>query len=360
MSTAPMVYVAGVGMITPVGVNTPMTAAAVKAGVSGYQVSSYYTENGQPITMTAIPREVFRSGKFNIDEGDCYGDLYDHVIKMAILAIREAIADQPIKKPIPLILAMPEEVPGVEHTPLELLINNLLNQKDLPLRADSVRCIPTGRAAGIHALDWAFSHLYAKGEDYVLVGGSDCYQDYPRLRALEANQRVLATSVMDGFAPGEGAGFLLLTRYPQRALTSSNHIVGLCHPGRGDEPGHFTSNQPYRGDGLDQAFKVALNDYNGEGIQAIYTSMNGENFWAKEYGVATLRNNSFLKDTVKIEHPADCYGDLGAATGPVLMGLAAYNLLKQSGAASHLVYSSSDGAARAAVRIEKLPRNART
>ena len=49
MSTAPMVYVAGVGMITPVGVNTPMTAAAVKAGVSGYQASSYYTEDRKSV-----------------------------------------------------------------------------------------------------------------------------------------------------------------------------------------------------------------------------------------------------------------------------------------------------------------------
>lgn len=354
----PKLYIAGIGMITPVGFDTTSTAAAVRAGVSGYQASSYYTKKGQPITMAAVPEEVFRSEKFKINEGDRYGDLYDHVIKMAILALREAVAGQTIKNSVPLLLALPEEVPGVEHTPPKLLIENLLNQSDLPLRKDAVRCIATGRAAGIEALDWAFSHLYAKGEDFVLLGGSDCHQDYPRLRALEANQRVLAPNVMDGFAPGEGAGFLLLTRHRDRAMSRVNHIIGLCHPGRGDEPGHFSSEEAYRGDGLDEAFKKALYDYSGDGIHAIYSSLNGENFWAKEYGVATLRNKSFFQDNVKMKHPADCLGDLGAATAPVLMGLAAYNLLNEPGVSTHLVYSSSDGAARAAVRVEKLPRMA--
>jgi len=118
----------------------------------------------------------------------------------------------------------------------------------------------------------------------------------------------------------------------------------------------MNSDEPYRGDGLDQAFKLALHDYTGNAIRTIYSSMNGEQQWAKEYGVAYLRNKEKFHDPVKIEHPADCYGDLGSATAPVLMGLAAESLLKQPGLGTHLVYSSSDGAARAAVRMEKLPR----
>ena len=86
--------------------------------------------------------------------------------------------------------------------------------------------------------------------------------------------------------------------------------------------------------------------------------MNGEHHWAKEYGVAYARNREFFHDLVKIEHPADCHGDLGSATGPVLTGLAAEALFRQNGPATHLVYSSSDGATRAAVRVEKLPQTA--
>ena len=82
--------------------------------------------------------------------------------------------------------------------------------------------------------------------------------------------------------------------------------------------------------------------------------MNGENHWAKEYGVASLRNKNMFKEAIQIQHPADCYGDLGSATGSVLIALAAENLLKSNDAKSHLVYSSSDTAKRGAVVIEKI------
>ncbi len=137
--------------------------------------------------------------------------------------------------------------------------------------------------------------------------------------------------------------------------------MALCPPGNGQEPGHLYSSEIYCGDGLDQAFKQALNNHPGNTIRTIYSSMNGEHHWAKEYGVAFTRNQASFHDPVKHEHPADCYGDLGSATGPVLIGLAAESLLmKHPGPATHLVYSSSDGPARAVVRVEKISRTAST
>jgi len=82
--------------------------------------------------------------------------------------------------------------------------------------------------------------------------------------------------------------------------------------------------------------------------------MNGENHWAKEYGVAFIRNKAYFQSAVGIEHPADCYGDLGAATSPVLIALAAEHLFKHSTAKAHLVYSSSDHSKRGAIVVEKV------
>jgi 3-oxoacyl-[acyl-carrier-protein] synthase-1 len=58
------------------------------------------------------------------------------------------------------------------------------------------------------------------------------------------------------------------------------------------------SDETYRGDGLDAAFKQALSEHAGEGIHTIYASMNGENYWAKEFGVAYLRNKPLPRATV--------------------------------------------------------------
>lgn len=353
MNDKPKLYLAGLGMITPIGANTEMTAAAVRAGVSAYEASDNFSHLAEPLTMTRIPQEVFTQMDIGIDEGS----YANHIIKMAVLALRETLSAHAFTKSIPLILAIPEELPDVTYIEPGLLIKHLVSQKELPLHAGLVRCFPSGRAGAIQGLELARHYLYHQRADYVLLGGSDSHWIYPRLGELDLAGRLLAPGNMDGFAAGEGAGFLLLTRHSQQAMIRDNHIVALCPPGLGEEPGHLYSKQPYRGDGLDQAFKQALADFPENIIRAIYTSMNGENHWAKEHGVAYIRNKEYFHDPVKVEHPADCFGDLGAAMAPVLIGLAAEDLFKNPKAQAHLVYSSSDGPARGAVVVEKLSRS---
>lgn len=346
-------YVAGVGMVTAIGANAEMTAAAVKAGISGYTISGYFTPDEQPITMACVPDDVFTSMDIEIEEGDHYSEQYDHIIKMAIIAVQEAFFRLPIKKTVPLILTMPEQSDNAEHIDSELLIANLLKQESFPLSADKVRCIHTGRAAGIQGVDLALRYLYEADEDYVLLGGSDSYLSYTRLDSLDS-ERLNTPANMDTFVPGEGAGFILLTRNPNQALMRDEHIIAISQPGIAEEPGHLFSDEPYLGDGLDKAFKQALKDYTGPAIETVYSSMNGEQHWAKENGVAMMRNHVCFNEQVTTEHPADCFGDLGAATGSVLMGLASLRLLNQSNHAVNLVYSSSDSAWRTAVLIHKV------
>ena len=354
MNAPEKLYVAGIGMITSVGADTQMTAAAVKAGINQFEASEFENRQQEAMTMAGVPEEVFSSLDVEIDEGANYSELYDRVIKMAIIAGREAFARQAIETPVPMVLAMPEEIPYIKRITPRMLITNLVKQGDLPIDVEQVRCVHTGRAAGIEAVDLAQRYLYDLKQDYVLLGGSDSYWQFPILSSLDELGRVMARGVMDGFIPGEGAGFLLLTRHRDKALNQDDHIIALSPPGIAEEPGHMTSEQPYRGDGLSQAFQQALGGHKGDPIQTIYSSMNGEHFWAKEYGVALTRNHASFDEEVELEHPADCYGDLGAATGLVLIGLSANNLLNQKGSATHLVYSSSDTASRAALLVEKL------
>jgi len=355
MSAAKKFYIAGMGMITPVGANVAMTAAAVGAGISAYAESRYCNQQGQAITMAGVPETVFYESDAQIDEGDWYSELHDHIIKMAIIAVKEACAGQSIKPPIPLIIGMPDVLPDVEHISSSSLIKNLVSHCQPWLSAQHCRTINSGRAAAMEALEFAFRYLYDLPNDFMLVGGSDSFRNYTRLRPLGAANRLAVSGSADSFVPGEAAGFLLLTRHPGFAMVRDGHIIALNLPGISEEPGHLYSDEPYRGEGLDQAFKKALINQPEQSIHSIYSSMNGENYWAKEYGVASLRNKSMFKNPVRFEHPADCYGDLGSATSTVLITLAAEHLFKSADAKSHLVYSSSDTAKRGAVVVEKIP-----
>lgn len=349
---SPILYIAGMGMITPLGPNVATTVAAVNAGISAYQQSRYYAASGNPITMAEVPAEIFDGFEAEIDEGESYNEQYDHMIKMAIVALEETCSNQSIEQPIPLVLAMPELdiSPAIKHS---LLIRNLANNCPRWVSPALSRVCHSGRVAGIESIEFAFKYLCDK-YDRILVGGSDSHSDYARLTPLDDMGRLLTIGSADSFAPGEAASFLLLTRHPELAQVRNGHIIALHQPGIAEELGHLFSKETYRGDGLDQAFKKALAHHTENRIHSIYSSMNGENHWAKEYGVAYLRNKAVFADPVRVEHPADCYGDLGAATATTLIALAAEHLHSHKNIYKHLVYSSSDTAMRAALVVEKV------
>lgn len=353
MNDTPKLYIAGIGMITPVGANTAMTAAAVKAGISGYAVSDYYGNNNEPITMASLPYGTLESLGDGIIEGSRRNERHERVIKMAIVALHEACAQVPVSQAIPLVLAMPEQKEDMWG--LTPFIDNVERNCQPWVSAKRHRAIDSGRAAGIEAIDYVFQHLDELRDDYVLVGGSDSYRDYSRIAPLSKQNRLLSPGNRNGFAPGEAACFLVLTRRPEQAQVRNGHLIALHPPGIAEEPGHWYSEEPYRGDGLDQAFKKALMRHAQGNIHSIYSSMNGEHHWAKEYGVAYIRNQAAFADPVKIEHPADIFGDLGSATGTALIGLAAEDLFSHPKAKAHLVYSSSDHAKRGAIVLEKIP-----
>jgi 3-oxoacyl-[acyl-carrier-protein] synthase-1 len=262
---------------------------------------------------------------------------------------------------------MPESRIGVEQMPAEIFIENIIDFSDLPIDANKVHRIYSGRSAGLELLALAGRYLFEQGEEFVLIGGSDSPFDNDLLGQLEAEGRLLFEGQTDAFAPGEGACFILLTKNQEYAKKVNEEFISLCPVGLAKEPGHLTSELPYKGEGLDLAFKSALasyvngENYQGNKIDSIYSSLNGESFWAKEQGVAITRNKKHIAEHFSIEHPIDCIGDIGAAMGTTLLGLSAINLLNEtqqnkssSKSSSHLIYSSSDGEKRAAVIIEKV------
>ncbi len=352
MSDQPKLYIAGIGMITPVGANTAMTSASVEAGISGYSVSGYSTQAGEPVTMARVPDQIFAEFNGEIDEGDRFNPRHDRVTKMAIMAISEACAQGKSEQAVPLVLAMSDAETDDEG--LSSLLENLASNIKPWITPELSRSLYSGRASGIEAIDFAFRYLYDSKYPYLLVGGSDSYEDTSRLMPLDSMERLRTETSPDAFVPGEAASFLLLTPHINLAREHNGHVIALLQPGIAEEKGHLFSNEPYRGDGLDQAFKASLISQPEQSIHSIYSSMNGENHWAKEYGVAFLRNRKAFKDPVCIEHPADCFGDIGSATATSLIALAAENLYKNNQAQAHLVYSSSDTAKRGAIVLKKI------
>lgn len=154
---------------------------------------------------------------------------------------------------------------------------------------------------------------------------------------------------MDGFAPGEGGCVLLLASEDALHKNKLSSLARIYHGVCADEPGHRFSDEPYKGDGLSEAITKALVPLEQKQVQTVFAGFNGENFFAKEWGVAYLRNHDSFVDNLRIEHPADCYGDLGAATGLLLTGLAAIGMQKKYVKEPCLIFCSSEKEKRGAV-----------
>ena len=357
MNQKQQIYIADMEMLTPVGANVEMTAAAILADISAYRLSDYFSKNDEPVTMALAPDALFQTLDIDIEEGDFYGAQHDRVIKMALLVLQQILSRVDIKHSIPLILSFPEPLNHAVCSYPKTLVANILARQELPFRKELLRGLYRGRSGGIEAIDLASRYLIDQNHDYVLIGASDSFYQCPRLAELDESDRLLSAGNSDAFAPGEAAGFILLTSQPRLAKKFGESIFEVCLPGLAEEPGHILGDEPCLGEGLDKAFKNAILNYSGTEIGSVYSSMNGERYWSKEYGVAMIRNKQYFHDDVVINHPADCYGDLGAATAPVLVGLAAMDMLRSTGPASSMIYCSSDNAARSALCLQKIPSN---
>jgi len=345
-------YIAGIGMITPVGGNAEMTAAAVKAGISGYQISDYRTRSCKPITLATVPDEALPKICDALNTSEVLSEQMGRMLMMAHVALAQTMDCYPADEPLPLILCGPtadEELPvPFSHKFFDLL----MTQTGVKLDRPNCRLIGMGRAGVMAGIDVALKYL-AEGHDYILVGGVDSYRNYDLLLKLSEQDRLLAEGVMNGFAPGEAACFLLLTGKATLAKAFNGANLLLSTPGLAQEKGHLNSAIPYTGDGLAAAFRSALNNHGEAPISCVYSSMNGEHFWAKEYGVAMLRNKQSMQEDVTHEHPMDAFGDLGAASGAVLVALAGLSLAQAGKPATNLVYCSSDSAQRGAICISQ-------
>lgn len=351
MSTRPKVYIAGMGMITSIGGSAFTTAAAVRARCKGLRQSVIPNREFELKKMALVPDDALPPLNRELDKVDLSArELL--MLRLITPAIAEALATVPLKEPPPLFLAMPETLPGSPAAVQANFLDHLQAQTNARIDRPMSRLIANGRAGGLHAVDLAFKYFSSTNKDVALIGGVDTYFANYLLGKLDYEGRVLAAGVLDGFVPGEAAGFLLLVSERVADKLPNKPLARVYQPGLATESGHRYSKDPYRGDGLADAFRLAIENSPGQSINTIYSSMNGEHLAAKEFGVAMIRNSTSVDEKVKHEHPADGFGDIGAAFAPVLMGIAALDLQKGWRQGPALVYAASEQQTRAAIVVQ--------
>ena len=329
----------GAGMVSAVGLSAPEVAASVRAGTARFAEASFL-DHLPPFVMAEVPDAGL--APLNPAVGGWPPESRAaRLLRLAEPALRECLSHLPAgAAPPPLVLALPETVHPLGG---DRLLDGLSAQVGGWDRARS-EAFHRGRSGGIRAISRAADRL-AADTPFVVAGGVDSHRDPGVLEALAMEGRLKSESSRDGFIPGEGAAFLLLAR---RGAADALALVGGFAAAA--EPGHLYGGVPCRGDGLSAVFAASLAGAAAP-VEEVYASMNGESYWAREYGVARLRSRERFAEGHGLHHPADCHGDTGAAAGPIMTALAALGIASGHARPPCLVYGSSDRGERAALLV---------
>jgi 3-oxoacyl-[acyl-carrier-protein] synthase I len=344
--------IVGVGMVTAIGLSAAETAASVRAGTMRFSESSIRDQRFQPFTLAEVLEDGLPAVDEEISRTPGLTSRAIRLLRLGTVALNECLSTFPSKTLSPgLVLALPEFQPA---NPIDGpgFIAKFARQIGPKFDASRSFAVDAGRAGSVVAIARAAETIRSGQAAFALAGGIDSYRDLLVLATLDKEKRVKSAVHLDGFIPGEAAAFLLLASASAAAATGLKPIASLSRVAQGIEEGHLYSEQPYRGEGLAATI--------GQIVQAkivpspfaeVWSSMNGESHWGKEWGVSFLRNKAAFIEDADIQHPADCVGDVGSAIGPLLVGLAALGVRDGYRKSPALVYCSSDRGARAALAL---------
>ena len=342
------VVVVGIGMMTPVGLTTAETAASVRSATMLFAETPIRDHRFEPFTLAEVIEDGLPQLVDEVAAAPGLTSREARMLRLAAMPLRECLKSLTPGTTAPgLVLALPEM-----QTTLPLdgkkFLQRFAQQTRNSFNMKQSAAPHVGRAGGLAAIGQAAETIRQGKARLMLAGGVDTYRDLYVLGTLDMEKRVKSSVHLDGFIPGEGAAFVLLAS-PDAAREGGLVPLARISPVfQGMEQGHLYSKEPYRGEGLAMAVeKLAASGTEGAPIAEVYSSMNGESHWGKEWGVSFIRNKAAFLPDHAIHHPADCLGDTGAAAGLIMLGLAVYGLHDHYHRGPCLVYCSSDRGQRA-------------
>lgn len=342
------IYVCGVGATTAIGRDAWASAAAVRAGVSGFSQHPYMIDTaGEPMKAAIAP--WLDIGLTGVERFEA---LLLPAIDQALAPVTEADTG-PAR--VALALGLPDPRVGLPPD-LQPELVKLIGAR-YPSVFAAVAAFPNGHAAGLLALEAAAKKLVEGAFDACVVAGVDSYIEPETLEWLEECDQLHGAGPLNnawGFMPGEAAGGVLLVRHGFIERIGVEPLARLLGVGTAFEPKRIKTETVCIGEGLTQAFRTALQGLpEGAKVTDVYCDMNGEPYRADEYGFTCLRTKEFFESAADFVAPADCWGDVSAAGGPLHIGLAVIAGVKgYANGMSAFSWASSEGGERAAAVIE--------
>lgn len=316
--------ITAVNAITAVGHDAALTAAAVRAGISRMTEQEEYPDGSDnPITVSRIK---------GIEDHN--RDMPVRLSSIASICLETLLAEYFQHSTrryaqIHLFLGVSsEERPGPRYEercayPLQRIVGKWAVTVEL-------QAIPRGNASMQYAMEQAARLMENDPAALCIIGGIDSLIRDSTLNWFEQDGRLKSVTYgrQQGLIAGEAVGFMVIedpsqVRKANRRVLA--HITGL---GLAEEPTPRASLATSRGTGLTDACRSALDGGKDKDILAVFGDLNGENPRALEWSITESRCFRRKDQIRQLWTPANCYGDIGAASGAVLATIAAQGLVR--------------------------------
>lgn len=323
-------------MVTPIGLNASQTCAAVRGGVCAFVVLEKGLDPmGYPIT----------GAPFVTDPLDL--PTPDVVTHAALTAGREALRDGGVTAGRRIVVALASSEGGRPGFSLDLAAIEVALRSELNADHEvTFRTYADGHAAGATALRDMADHLRNSSDAVGLLVGADSLLAPETITHLSRSGRLKSPIRPRGLIPGQAAAALVVQSTLTRAVGRPYcRILGI---GIAQEPVPVGRDEPCQGRGLTEAIRAALSEagWPPDSVSRIYCDLNGEEYRGHEWMLAMCR----VLTSPSVTHPADCIGDIGAASFPLLAGMAALAFSRESLRGDRAVaWVSSDSGTRGAV-----------
>ena len=345
---AEAVVIVALGACTPLGRDAWASAAAVRAGVNRFIQHPYMIDTaGEPMRVAAADWLTIELSGI---------DRFEALLLPAIdQAIEPLVTRNMSSLRVALALGLPSPRPGLPEDLQPLLLKRTAQQYGRLFGAAAP--FVDGHAAGLVALEAGVCKLQQGTFDACVVAGVDSYIQAETLEWLESCDQLHSAGPLNnawGFIPGEAAGALLLMRSETARQFGAKPLATVLGAGSAIEAKRIKTETVCIGEGLTQAFRAALSKLPaGTKVTDVYCDMNGEPYRADEYGFTCLRTKESFESACNFVAPADCWGDVAAAGGPLHVMLAAVAGVKGYALGDvSFIWASAEGGKRAAAVVD--------
>jgi 3-oxoacyl-[acyl-carrier-protein] synthase-1 len=334
------VYIGRVAMITPVGLSAPTSCAAMRAGISRLQDLGIFHPTSEPLVGAYVEAA---------DSADA--EIHVHLLTVCLRELTVDWSPADIAETAWfLCLSDPRRV-GRPARIERWLLPKLESRLGWSLPTDRVWVIQAGRTAVLRGLREARQLLTRGGVGRCVVAGVESGVDETSVAWLYKTHRLKTPENPDGLHPGEAAAAAEILATPL-ASGLDVRVTGL---GFGVEPNPIGSDLPCRADGLTEAVRSALAEAQLDigDLDGRLSDVTGEQYYFRETSLVVGRLLRRHKDGFPLWHCADAIGDVGAAVGAVLLGMAATALRKGYAPGPNLIcQTSADNGGRAAAIVQ--------